>query len=786
MKILLTNNSLCRIAGSETWTMAMYDELSKEHEVDILTGRNTMLKIGEYDADKEYDIAICNHNNRLNDIAGNINIKTKIFTSHGVLPRLEQPVQGADHYVSVSEEVQGNLKSRGFDSTVIRNPIDLDRFKSTKPINKELKKILFLNKRNNGVIDIVKEACKDYELTIISESNRVSNIEELINENDLVITLGRGAYEAMGCERNVIVFDYIAADGFVTPETILEYRKNNCSGRRYLKKWGAEDLKTELKKYDPDLGTHLREYVLENNNIKKNVELYLQLHKNDNMENVVNNDELLVCNGFTDGNYGAWLNNIMENSPSEWVVFYDHDTFLVNPNWYHMIKEHIKNAPEDCGLLTCVTNRIGNPQQRVKCKIDNNDIEHHRNIAQEIAGRDIKLVEATRSISGIMMVTSKTAWKKAGGFRETGGYIGLDNNYHGRIKLAGYKAYIMNDLYLYHWYRFGTGKPQGRAPVVVNKPEPVKEIEKKEYDGAVFCSYRIDGGGNQSGKKLAEMLGYQFVNLHTTEWKGVSAKKQIWYMNDNVYALNGKDKEEFEKVLATADDIKVCLNFVIGGTHKEDWVMKYPVSKMIFLNGQRKAEWDAAVEGTPRSMIDSIAICPPINLELFENVNREDSDKIRIGRHSRISLKFPEDPCDLYKKLDRDDREFHFMLAHPKIKKEFTGDNFKYYEWNEKPVEKFLEDIDIWLCIINPKTKEQGPRTLAEAMASGCCCIAENRDGPTDKIIHGETGFLVNNEKEAVELIGSLTKERIKEIGKNARDYALKNFSPGNWIGELK
>lgn len=163
---------------------------------------------------------------------------------------------------------------------------------------------------------------------------------------------------------------------------------------------------------------------------------------------------MLVTNGFTnEGSYGAWMNEIMESAPCEWVMFHDHDIYLANRNWYKIIEDSI-NARPDAGLFTCVTNRIGNPQQKVKVDRTNNDIKYHMQLAQEIEKVTPELTDVTlmRKISGLIMVTSKTAWKKTNGFR-TGGYIGVDNHYHGEIARAGHKIYLINNLYVYHWYR---------------------------------------------------------------------------------------------------------------------------------------------------------------------------------------------------------------------------------------------------------------------------------------------------------------------------------------------
>jgi glycosyltransferase involved in cell wall biosynthesis len=291
-------------------------------------------------------------------------------------------------------------------------------------------------------------------------------------------------------------------------------------------------------------------------------------------------------------------------------------------------------------------------------------------------------------------------------------------------------------------------------------------------NNAVLCSYKCDGGGNQSGKKLAELLGYEFYRLNTDEWKQCTAKKQVWYMNDDIYKLNNEYRREFERVLSYADDIRVCLNFVIGGTDKQKWILDYPVKKIVFLNNARVKEWKEKTAGTRQGLIEVTSLLPPINLELFTG-DKEDKER------------YPDDPVAMYKALDNGQRDFHFMLGHPKLKKAFT-DRFHFYEWSEIPVHEYLRRMDVYLAIINPKTKEQAGRANMEAMASACCVITENRDGPKEYIEHGKTGFLVNSEQEAIDIINKLNLKEIRNIGAQAREYALKNFDINKWIKTLK
>lgn len=66
-----------------------------------------------------------------------------------------------------------------------------------------------------------------------------------------------------------------------------------------------------------------------------------------------------------------------------------------------------------------------------------------------------------------------------------------------------------------------------------------------------------------------------------------------------------------------------------------------------------------------------------------------------------------------------------------------------------------------------------------EALASFKPCIAINEGGPTEIIINGENGFLVNSEEEMVEKMSTLAHDKnlAEQMGKNGRSHVEKNFS---------
>lgn len=282
MKILLTNNHLVRYGGSETFTIAMYEELkSRGHDVDVFAiDKGNIVPLVDKPKE-EYDLILINHNtclNALRDIKG-----FKIFTSHGVFPALEQPQKGSDKYVAISEEISEHLNELGFENTIIRNGVDSKRFSYTP--TKELKKIVSMC-QGEFAKRMIRNCCLDLGLEFIEAPSdyfsRISNVEDIIKQADLVVTLGRGAYESMMCGKNVLIFDsrpYMpcCSDGLITPENINEIIKNNCSGRRYKYPADINFLKAEIQKYKAEYGELNHNFAMENFNISKQVDKYLKL-----------------------------------------------------------------------------------------------------------------------------------------------------------------------------------------------------------------------------------------------------------------------------------------------------------------------------------------------------------------------------------------------------------------------------------------------------------------------------------------------------------------------------
>lgn len=277
--ILVANNHLKKVGGSETYTYAIISALIKKgYEVEYFTFfKGAVSDRIEKDLNVKfmskygYDLILANHNTCVNYLSRRGKI---IQTCHGIFPKEEQPSVYADGYISVSKEVENHLNRLGFDSEVVVNGINCERYNVKQQINFELKNILSLS-QSKIANDKIKIACDALGLQFSKfnkHKNPVWHIEDMINKADLVIGLGRSVYEAMACGRAVLVFDdrpYFKsfADGYMTPDLVNKCVEKNCSGRYSQLELSTQDLMLELKKYKKQDGDLLRELALKEFNI---------------------------------------------------------------------------------------------------------------------------------------------------------------------------------------------------------------------------------------------------------------------------------------------------------------------------------------------------------------------------------------------------------------------------------------------------------------------------------------------------------------------------------------
>lgn len=286
--ILVATNQLVQGGGTETYTYAIIKELLKrKFDVEYFTFKKGVFSYRmekeievKFQSKKKYDLILANHNSCVEALMGAGFI---IQTCHGIYPNLEQPSECANFHVAISQEVQRHLTFKGFTSVVIMNGIDISKFYLKKNINVELRNVLSLC-QSNQANDFLQKVCNTLGInfTFLDKNiNPIWNVEDSINEADLVVGLGRSAYEAMACGRPVIIFDSRLysdsfSDGYIT-DRLINSLSCNCSGRFYKLKLTEIAMIDEFKKYNSLDGETLNNYIKENMSIELVIDEYLNL-----------------------------------------------------------------------------------------------------------------------------------------------------------------------------------------------------------------------------------------------------------------------------------------------------------------------------------------------------------------------------------------------------------------------------------------------------------------------------------------------------------------------------
>lgn len=251
MKVNLATGHLVGYTGSETWAYTMAKYLSRDHDVYVYTPRLGMMSdkidfcpVG--DEWRDCDVAIVNHRTTLEVIPKGTKM---VYTSHSSFLPIEQFPDTDCLKVAASHEI-----AEGKDVMVVPQPIDFERFTPTK-INKTPEKIFYMcNIGYSQGEDIVREAFPN----AIFLKEHTFDIENILKEADVVIGIGRCAYEALAMGKNVISADFrsyqdqFGGGGMVTEENFQELNWANMTGRNCYREMTPQDLRDELKKYDPN------------------------------------------------------------------------------------------------------------------------------------------------------------------------------------------------------------------------------------------------------------------------------------------------------------------------------------------------------------------------------------------------------------------------------------------------------------------------------------------------------------------------------------------------------
>ncbi|MFQ5708118.1 MAG: glycosyltransferase [bacterium] len=313
LNILMGNNTLSLLAGTETWTYTLAVELKRKgHGVSVYSNdlgiAASKLEQAEVPClatlDRNgaarnrdgtvFDILIANHHDTITYLHNVFPELPIIATCHGITHYLsdgqrtpEHPIIDfkVAHHVVVSEELQILLKQVYYlDSILVRNFVDTRRFCYCKP-RSAIRKILF-NSNYSGtdseVFSVVQEVARYFNaelLTLGQNFERTWEVEKWLAEVDVVFSMGRGILEAMAMGKVAVCHGRWGTGGIVHAGNVKKLRQRNFSGRHAQGKLeSARKIAAEIDRFfnEPHLN-EMRKYVESNHNVETAARTYLDL-----------------------------------------------------------------------------------------------------------------------------------------------------------------------------------------------------------------------------------------------------------------------------------------------------------------------------------------------------------------------------------------------------------------------------------------------------------------------------------------------------------------------------
>ncbi|HEY3743083.1 MAG TPA: glycosyltransferase [Bryobacteraceae bacterium] len=274
MRILLTNSSLAKRAGSELYVLDIARELLRRGHQPVCYSPN----LGEIADDLiASTIAVTDRLSNIqiapDVIHGQHHMETltallhfpgvpAIQYCHGWLPWEEAPIHfpRLRHYVVVSELGHERLVMRhGIPSdrvTCLPNFFDENRFPArTVPLPAKPDRALLLSNAFDAEAAPVREACRRFGIALdvvgLAAGSVHSKPEVLLPNYPIVFSLGRGAIEAMACGAAVICLAEEGTGPLVTPANFDALRAINFGIRAVNGPLTADVIARQIELYDP-------------------------------------------------------------------------------------------------------------------------------------------------------------------------------------------------------------------------------------------------------------------------------------------------------------------------------------------------------------------------------------------------------------------------------------------------------------------------------------------------------------------------------------------------------
>jgi len=170
--------------------------------------------------------------------------------------------------VAPSERFAAYARALALDVPVVRltQPIDTDRFTALAPPRQPPQTALLLSNYVNGPRrDALVEVWNEVGIDCVQVGHppRLGfDVRGDLADADIVVAKGRAALEGMACGKAVYVFDAYGGDGWVTADSYAALEADNFAGQATGRPVDRRRLRSDLDRYDPDMGWINRELVI--------------------------------------------------------------------------------------------------------------------------------------------------------------------------------------------------------------------------------------------------------------------------------------------------------------------------------------------------------------------------------------------------------------------------------------------------------------------------------------------------------------------------------------------
>lgn len=184
---------------------------------------------------------------------------------------------------------------------------------------------------------------------------------------------------------------------------------------------------------------------------------------------------------------GTAYNEILKIHKNEdWVTVMDADAMHTTNDWYEELENAIQKFPKAKGFGSR-TNRARSLNQLLSgIDLDNHDISYQRKLgaymAKSFKGQVTPHFDKQYAghFSGLWFAFHVGTMKEINGFYTSGSQQLTDNYFHANLLEQGHEFYILDSIYVYHWYRANEEYPQF---------QPIKKtLTERQFNGVRLVS----------------------------------------------------------------------------------------------------------------------------------------------------------------------------------------------------------------------------------------------------------------------------------------------------------